>query len=87
MAAPAAAFLVGTLSRGGGGRLRKGLALGVGILTLYLGGASQLLLLTGQDVSTVLAVGVLPFLLGDLIKVFLALLLLERLQSTSLGRF
>lgn len=87
VAAPAAAFLVGTLSRGGGGRLRKGLALGVGILTLYLGGASQLLLLTGQDVSTVLALGVLPFLLGDLIKVFLALLLLERLQSTSLGRF
>ena len=34
-----------------------------------------------------LAVAVLPFLLGDLIKVLLALLLLERVQSTSLGRF
>lgn len=33
-----------------------------------------------------LAVGVIPFLLGDLIKVFLALLILERLHSTSLGR-
>ena len=32
------------------------------------------------------AVGVLPFVLGDLIKVLLALLILERFQSTSLGR-
>jgi len=87
VAAPAAAFLVGYLVRGDAGRVRKGMALSVGILTLYLGGVSQLLLLTGENLSTVLAVGVLPFLLGDLIKVFLALLLLERLQSTSLGRF
>jgi biotin transporter BioY len=62
-------------------------ALAVGIGTLYLGGVSQLLLLTGQDLQAVLSVGVFPFLLGDLIKVLLALLLLERLQSTSLGRF
>jgi len=88
VAAPAAAFLVGLLTRGQGvGRVRRGLALSVGIGTLYLGGVSQLFLLMGQSVSTVLALGVVPFLLGDLIKVFLALLLLERLQSTSLGRF
>ena len=35
--------------------------------------------LTGQDLATVLAIGVLPFLVGDLIKVALALLLTERL--------
>lgn len=86
LAAPAAAFLVGTLGRGDVGILRRGVALSVGIGTLYLGGVSQLLLLTGQDLATVVAAGVFPFLLGDLIKVFLALLLLERLQSTSLGR-
>jgi biotin transport system substrate-specific component len=87
IAAPAAAFLTGLLGRGRGvGRMRRGLALCVGIGTLYLGGVSQLLLLTGQDLATVLSLGVAPFLLGDLIKVFLALLLLERLQSTSLGR-
>jgi biotin transport system substrate-specific component len=88
VAAPAAAFLVGLLTRGQAvGRFRRAFALSVGIGTLYLGGVSQLFLLTGQSVSTVLALGVAPFLLGDLIKVFLALLLLERLQSTSLGRF
>jgi len=47
--------------------------LGVGILAFVL--------------TTVLAVAVLPFLLGDLIKVLIALLLLERIKSTSLGRF
>ena len=46
---------------------------GVGILAFVL--------------TTVLAVAVLPFLLGDLIKVLIALLLLERIKSTSLGRF
>ena len=35
--------------------------------------------------ATTVAAGVLPFLVGDLIKVFLALVLLERFQSTSLG--
>lgn len=86
VAAPAAAFIAGLLAHGGVGRIRRfgGLALGIGVL--YLGGVSQLLLLTGQGLTTVLAVGVIPFILGDLIKVALALLLLERLQSTSLGR-
>ena len=79
VAAPAAAFLVGYLTRGGAGRVRRALALGSGLGILYLGGVSQLLLLTGQDLGTVLAVGVIPFLLGDLIKVALALLLTERL--------
>ncbi|MGW8267880.1 MAG: biotin transporter BioY [Longimicrobiales bacterium] len=86
MAAPAAAFLVGSLSRRDAGIGRRAVALTLGIGTLYLGGVSQLLLLTGLDLGTAVAIGVLPFLLGDLIKVLLALLLLERLQSTSLGR-
>lgn len=59
----------------------------LGIGTLYVGGVAQLLLLTRQDPATTMTGGGLPSLLGDLIKVFLALLLLERLQSTSLGRF
>ena len=59
----------------------------LGIGTLCVGGVAQLLLLEGQDPAMTMAVGVLPSLLGDLIKVFLALLLLERLQSTSLGRY
>ena len=35
----------------------------------------------------VLAMAVLPLFLGDLIRMLLALLLLERVQFTSLGRF
>ena len=42
---------------------------------------------TLQPLFIILAVAVLPFLLGDLIKVLIALLLLERIKSTSLGRF
>jgi len=87
VAAPASAFLVGVLARGESGRLRRLLALAVGIGVLYVGGVAQLLLLTGQDLGTIVGVGVIPFLPGDLIKVFLALLLLEGFQSTSLGRF
>jgi len=86
IAAPAAAFLVGYTTRGNAGRVRRALGLSLGVAVLYLGGVVQLTLLSGQDLATVVAMGVLPFLLGDLIKVFLALLLLERLQSTSLGR-
>jgi biotin transport system substrate-specific component len=84
IAAPAAAFLVGYVARGAG-RVRRGVALGLGIGTLYVGGVAQLLLLTGAPVATAVAEGVLPFLVGDLIKVFLALVLLERFQSTRLG--
>jgi biotin transport system substrate-specific component len=79
VAAPAAAFLVGYITQGGAGRVRRAMGLSVGVGILYLGGVSQLLLLTGQDLATVFAIGVLPFLVGDLIKVALALLLTERL--------
>ncbi|MGD8361051.1 MAG: biotin transporter BioY [Gemmatimonadota bacterium] len=85
IAAPAAAFLVGYVARGGAGRIRRGVALSLGIGTLYVGGVAQLLLLTGAPLATTVAMGVLPFLIGDLIKVFLALVLLERFPSTSLG--
>jgi biotin transport system substrate-specific component len=85
IAAPAAAFLAGYVSRGGAGRVRRAVALVLGIGTLYVGGVAQLLLLTGAPLVTTVAVGVLPFLVGDLIKVILALVLMERLQSTSLG--
>lgn len=87
VAAPAAAFLVGYVIGGSDSRVRRVLGLGLGVGVLYLGGVSQLMLLTGQELGTVLAVGVAPFLVGDLIKVFLALLLLERLRSNNLGRF
>ena len=73
------------ITRGSSSRIRRALGLSLGMGILYLGGVSQLLLLTGQKLGPVLATGVLPFLLGDLIKGFLALLLLERLQSRNLG--
>jgi biotin transport system substrate-specific component len=72
LAAPAAAFVAGAVSGTERSALRTfgGLTLGVG--TMYLGGVSQLLLLTGQDLAAVLAVGVVPFLVGDVTKILLA---------------
>jgi biotin transport system substrate-specific component len=72
LAAPVAAFVAGAVSGrdGGSGRLLAGLVLGVA--TLYVGGVAQLLALTGQDLGTVLAMGVVPFLVGDATKIGVA---------------
>ena len=61
-----------------------GLLLGLGVI--YLGGLSQLALLTGRDLAGLLAVGVLPFLVGDLIKVALALIIAKAVKARGLGR-
>lgn len=88
IAFPAAAAVVGLLAgRGepGTGRLLAGLVAGLSLM--YLGGLSQLALLTGRGWGDLLAVGVLPFLGGDFVKVSLALVLARRLRTASLGRF
>ena len=75
LAAPAAAFAVGVAAGRSTHPLRLAAALSLGIAVLYLGGVSQLFVLTGQDLSTLLAVGVAPFLVGDLVKVCIAVVL------------
>ena len=85
IAYPAAAFLVGLIARGDAGWIRTALALTAGMAVIYLGGVSQLMLFTGQGPAEAAAVGVLPFVLADLNKVVLALVLAKKAGDTSLG--
>jgi biotin transport system substrate-specific component len=85
IAYPVAAYVVGrVLQRGSGsaggrilGRLRTlfGLSLGIGVI--YLGGVSQLAILTGGSIISVLAMGVVPFVAGDVVKILIALVIVE----------
>lgn len=85
LASPAAAFVVGWIAGRQGGTLRLTAALTAGIATLYVGGISQLFLLTGENLGALLAVGAAPFLLGDLTKIAMALVLARLLRSTDSG--
>lgn len=86
VAMPAAAWLVGAAAGGGAGWLRLLGALTLGMATIYLGGLAQLFLLTRQEIGALLAVGVLPFLAGDVTKILAAALLARSIRSSSLGR-
>lgn len=85
---PVAAFVTGWLAGGReGGVFRLLAGLVAGLAVIYLGGISQLAILTGGELSTLLAVGVLPFLAGDAVKVLIALVLARKLRPESLERF
>jgi biotin transport system substrate-specific component len=86
IAMPASAFLTGLLARRDSGWALTALGLTLGVVTIYLGGVSQLVLLTGQPLGTVFAGGVLPFLAGDVTKILVALLLVRGVRPMSLGR-
>ncbi|NNM35040.1 MAG: biotin transporter BioY [Gemmatimonadetes bacterium] len=86
LAMPAAAYVVGRVVGGSRGWLRLLVGLTLGMLTLYIGGVSQLWILTQQDLGALVAVGVLPFLAGDVTKILGALLLARSVRSSSLGR-
>jgi len=86
LAMPAAAFVVGAVAGRTPGWLRLVGALTLGMATIYLGGVSQLYLLTRQEMGGLLAIGVLPFLAGDVTKILGAALLARSVRSTSLGR-
>lgn len=86
IAMPAAAFLTGLVVARRRSWLRLLGGLSLGIATLYVGGVAQLLLLTGDDLGRLLAVGVLPFLVGDVTKILGAALLARSVEHTSLGR-
>jgi len=79
LAYPLAAFAVGRIAgdaaRRGGWQLVVGVLAGLALI--HLGGLAQLLLITGNLRSAV-QLGTLPFLLGDLGKVAVAVLLLQR---------
>jgi biotin transport system substrate-specific component len=76
LAYPLAASAVGRLAASGAGIARLALAVLAGLLLIHLGGLAQLAILTG-DFSTAARFGTLPFLLGDCLKLILAVLVLR----------
>jgi biotin transport system substrate-specific component len=76
LAYPVAAFAVGALAGDGRRAGRIALAVLAGLALIHLGGLAQLLILTG-DVSVAARFGTVPFLLGDLLKLGLAVLVLR----------
>lgn len=86
IAYPAAAFLVGLAAGESRNLVRLGLALASGVAVIYVGGVTQLLLLTGQELDAVLVQGVLPFLAGDLLKVLVALAVVRGFGSFRPGQ-
>jgi len=87
LAMPAAAFVAGRVAGRHGGALRTLLGLTLGIATIYVGGISQLMVLTGGDLGSALAMGVVPFIIGDVTKILLAFSAAKLLRGTSFGRF
>jgi len=85
IAAPAAAFVVGSFASKDAGWLRTAAALTLGVLTMYAGGLSQLLLVSGQGFANVLSMAVLPFIAGDVTKVLTALVLVRGVAPKSPG--
>lgn len=86
LAMPAAAMVVGLVAGRTGGAARTILALSLGIATIYAGGVSWLAVISGGDVGTAVALGVVPFLVGDVTKVLLAFFATKALRGTSFGR-
>lgn len=77
-----AAILVGRLARAGWTRTYRGAAAAMvlGNLAIYVVGASVLAVLLGLGPGAALAAGVIPFLLGDALKVAAATVLLPSVQ-------
>lgn len=87
LAMPAAAFVSGLIAGRDRGVVRTLIGLTLGVVTIYVGGVLQLLLLTGGSLPEVLAMGVFPFVTGDITKIVAACFLARFLKPTSLGRF
>jgi biotin transport system substrate-specific component len=77
LAYPVAAALAGLVTARGASWFRVLAAPALGLLAIYAGGAAQLLVLTGS-LPVTLALGAVPFLAGDVLKVGLAALVLRR---------
>ena len=91
LAYPASAFAAGWVAspwrvrRGSVAFLLAGLTVGVAVQ--YAGGLLQLSLLTGRTPTEVLAMGALPFLFGDAVKIATAAWIARGMRSTSFGEF
>jgi biotin transport system substrate-specific component len=80
LAYPVAAFAVGKLVGNGRRWDRVALAVLAGLVLIHLGGAAQLLILSGSATAA-LRLGTLPFLIGDVLKLAIALVVLRSAVS------
>ncbi|MGH7537089.1 MAG: biotin transporter BioY [Gemmatimonadales bacterium] len=76
LAYPIAAGAVGKIAGDGSSLARIALAALAGLLLIHLGGLAQLVILTGSA-GTAARLGTVPFLLGDLVKLGLTVLMLR----------
>lgn len=76
LAYPVAAFATGAIVSDGTSWLRLGAGVVVGLALIHLGGLAQLIIMTG-NASVAARFGTVPFLLGDLLKVIVAVLVLR----------
>jgi biotin transport system substrate-specific component len=83
MAYPFAAFVVGLIAEGSVQRRLAGLLAGLAVI--YAGGVAWLSLTVGLE--TAILNGVMPFILSDLVKVALALVILQVMQNRSRDLF
>ncbi|HEX2190818.1 MAG TPA: biotin transporter BioY [Longimicrobiaceae bacterium] len=83
LAYPAAAFLAGALGRSGGVRALPGLLLA--LASIYAGGLAWLAAVGSVDAAV--ALGLRPFVLADLVKVLMVLLLMTRIRGRALRTF
>jgi biotin transport system substrate-specific component len=84
----AAAFLVGVISERGNGRVSMDvLAMVAGTLVIYVFGVSWLKVVTGMSGSKAVAVGMLPFLIGDVLKIAAAIPIARALRPMIDGTF
>lgn len=94
LAAPVGAFVTGAVAESGtvadggtvasraGGDLRLLAGLALGVMTMYVGGVAQLAGVTGQSLAVAVAVGVVPFLIGDATKIALAFFVVRSARWT-----
>ena len=86
LAAPPAAFVAGYVAGRSGQVFRTLAGLTLGVLTMYVGGISWLLVLTGEPLAGVMALGVLPFVSGDVAKTLVAAWVVRVTRHTTFHR-
>jgi biotin transport system substrate-specific component len=85
LAYPVAAFAVGAIARDSRDWLRVALGVLAGLVLIHVGGLAQLVILTG-NLSGAARLGTLPFLLGDLGKLAVAVAVLTKLTPAVRAR-
>ena len=84
----AAASLIGLISEKGRGRVGIDiLAMLAGTVVIYAFGVSWLKVITGMSFSKAIAAGMLPFLIGDAIKIVAAIFIVQALRPMIQGTF